>query len=271
MTDALIKYEHSTFHYFHAGTGNKNILCLHGYGESAASFKFLTDNLPYGFCLTAIDLPFHGTTQWNEERAFTTTDLVHILNSIFIRLNIEQKALMVLGYSMGARLALNLLQHVPERISRLVLLAPDGINMNFWYRLATQTKAGNRIFRFTMKNPGWFLALLKSIKQLRLANKTLVKLTSNYLNDEHRREQLYQRWTCMRTIKPDIKKIRTIISDRQIPVRIAFGQHDPVILAKKAHSFCKGMDALCHIQIIDTGHAVLQSRFAGVIIKMLTS
>jgi hypothetical protein len=45
---------------------------------------------------------------------------------------------------------------MPEQIEKLVLLAPDGLKVNFWYWLATQTWLGKNSFCFTMKHPGWF-------------------------------------------------------------------------------------------------------------------
>ncbi len=260
MASLFIHYEQSEIHYLHYGNGSVNIVCLHGYGESAASFRTLIKYLPDEFSLIAIDLPFHGSTQWNEKRAFKIADLACILKNIFKELPIHNQHFILMGYSMGGRIAMSLLQYMPDKILKLVLLAPDGMKVNFWYWLATQTRAGNRIFRFTMNNPEWFLTLLKVSNRFKLINKSVFKFTNAYIEDENIRNQLFDRWTCLRTFKPDIKEIRAIIEQKQLPVRMLYGKHDRIIMAKRAGKFLNG-----------AGHQVLQQKHACTIIKLLTT
>lgn len=271
MLSLFIHYEQSEIHYLYYGKGSTNIICLHGYGESAASFGCLIDYLPAGFFLIAIDLPFHGTTQWNEKRAFTIKDLVLILTQIFITLKIQTRHFILMGYSMGGRIAMSLLQYMPDSISKLILLAPDGMKVNFWYWLATQTYAGNRIFRFTMKNPGWFLKLLQISDRFKLINKSVFKFTIAYIEDANIRNQLFDRWTCMRTYKPDLTKMHAIIQQKQLPVRMLYGKHDRIIQVKRAVKLRKGIESLCELYIIDSGHKVLQQKHACIIIQLLTT
>ncbi len=271
MVSLFIHYENSAIHVLYFGKGPEIVVCLHGYGESAASFSTLTAHLSIESTLIAIDLPFHGATQWNSERAFTVVDLENILELIFNALHMQQRQFILMGYSMGGRVAMSLLQHAPEKISKLMLLAPDGMKVNFWYWLATQTRTGNRMFRFTMNHPGWFSWLLRVSDRFTLVNKSVIKFINSYLRDRNARDQLFNRWTCMRTFKPDIKKIRTIIQKKRLPVQMLYGKHDRIILAKRTNEFRKGIESLCNLYIIDAGHQVLQQRYAGTIIKLLTT
>lgn len=270
MVSASIKYGRSDIHYLYFGKGSVNVVCLHGYGESAASFGFLQEYLPDIYSMIAIDLPFHGSTQWKEDRAFTNSDIVLIVNELFNIHGITDQSFVMMGFSMGGRIALSLLEVIPERISKLILLAPDGMKVNFWYWLATQTKIGNRLFRVAMNNPGWFLKLLKIADSFKLINKSIFKFISSYINDEHVCDQLFHRWTCMRTFKPRLKKMHILIRENQIPVRMLYGKHDRIILSKRAGKFSEGLEPLCQIHILDAGHQVLQKRYALVITKLLT-
>src|SRR5882757_6972898 len=148
-------------HYSRWGTGNKILLCFHGYGESADSFAFLGDALGNEFTILAIDLPFHGRTEWEEGLIFLPDDLLAFLEKITAGLAGAAGRWWLLGYSMGGRVALSLMEKIPEKIGRLVLVAPDGLKMNPWYWLATQNPAGRRLFRWTMRYPGWFFFVLK--------------------------------------------------------------------------------------------------------------
>jgi pimeloyl-ACP methyl ester carboxylesterase len=46
---------------------------------------------------------------------------------------------LLMGFSLDGRIALSVLELMPAGVSRLVLLAPDGLKINFWYWLSTQT------------------------------------------------------------------------------------------------------------------------------------
>jgi len=271
MTSAYINYKQSLIHYLYYGKGSTNIVCLHGYGESALSFRSLIEHLPAEFLLVAIDLPLHGTTHWNEKKHFKVEDLYLILNKIFEVLNIKQQHFILAGYSMGGRIAMSLLQYIPERISKLILLAPDGLKVNFWYWLFTQTHAGNRIFRFAMNNPGGLLRLLQILNHLKMANKSVIKFVCTYIEDEKMRNQIFNRLTCMREFKPDLNKIRTIIHQKQLPVRMLYGQYDQMILIKRADKFRLGMESLCKLAVINTGHQVLQQKYGCKIIELMTT
>lgn len=271
MASAFIHYEQSEIHYLYYGNGSTNVIGLHGYGECASSFDILKACLPADYFLIAIDLPFHGSTLWNEQRPFTVEDLTLAIEYIFKNLNRQEQRFILIGYSMGGRIAMSLLQYIPEKISKLVLLAPDGMKTNFWYWLATQTQYGNRIFRFTMDKPGFFKMLLVTSNRFKLINKSIFKFTKAYMEDEQIRNQLYQRWTCMRTFKPTLKIVRTIIQEKQLPVRMLYGKHDRIILAKRAFDFGKGLESLCGLFVIDAGHNILQQKYAGVITKLMTT
>src|SRR4030095_15084979 len=125
MHSAFVTYKTSKIHYAVAGNGKQPVICLHGYGETTNSFKFLEADLPASFKLIAIDLPFHGNTDWKEGLNFLINDLIIIIDDIFRKLKIGERKFSVIAYSMGGRVALHLTEEIPERIQKLILLAPD--------------------------------------------------------------------------------------------------------------------------------------------------
>lgn len=271
MQSSYLSYGTSVIHYFHFGSGKSVILALHGYGEHAGSFNFLDRFTNNGFRLIAIDLPFHGDTLWNETRPFTNTDLHNIFFSILKQLGIEEFQFTLMGYSMGGRLALSFTENFPEKVSRLVLLAPDGLKLNFWYWLATQTHTGNRLFRYIMNSPSGVLKCLHWFKRFHLLNKSVYKFIQYYLHDEKVRDQLYNRWTCLRLCRPDLNKIRSIIKLKGLPVRILYGKHDRIILSGRGRIFSRGIEQYCQLRIINAGHEVLHKSWAEEITALLTT
>jgi pimeloyl-ACP methyl ester carboxylesterase len=258
-------------HYCWFGTGPRLLLCLHGYGESEASFHFLEKYISADYTLIAVDLPFHGKTQWQEELQFSVADLVAITETLHAKHCNGNSRITLLGYSMGGRVALQLLQSLYTKIEKTVLLAPDGLKVNIWYWLATQTWLGNRLFRFTMKHPGWFFTLLQTGNKLKLINQSVLKFTRYYIHDTTVRRLLYERWTCMRAIKPDPGSIKKLIRTYDLKVCLLYGQYDRIIRHERGQKFRSGIESFCTLHIIQTGHQVLQEKYVNEIIQLIES
>src|SRR3569833_2382128 len=82
MQSRFIPYNNSSIHYCVYGSGDKLVFCFHGYGEQAESFAFLESSLGKTHTLIAIDMPFHGETQWLEGLLFSPAHLVAIFQYI---------------------------------------------------------------------------------------------------------------------------------------------------------------------------------------------
>jgi len=273
MQTGYYPLRNSRVHYRKWGTGPQLIFALHGYGESAASFTFLGEAVGVDFTLVAIDLPFHGQTEWNDGLFFDPGDLLAVLHGIEGNLGMTYlPGWWLLGYSMGGRIALQLLQDSPQLIDKLVLLAPDGLRLNPWYWLSTQTRPGNILFRATMRRPGWFFLLLRLGNALQLVNPSVYKFTVQYINDDRVRQELYTRWTTMRGFRPRLAVIAAIIRERQLPVRLVYGRYDRIIRWESGEKFRKrGIAATCHLTLLSTGHQLLRPQYLGVLLAELTA
>jgi len=268
MTSAFLHYKSSRVHYTYSTNAGKPVVCFHGYGESESGFQFMEAYLPPGHMLIAIDLPLHGQTEWNEGLEFSITDVVAITETILTDCS-ASLPITLLAYSMGGRVALHLLQQIPAKIEKLVLLAPDGLKMNTWYWLATQTWISNRLFRFTMKNPRWFILLLRGCNRLGILNQSVLKFVNHYIGDPAVRHQLYQRWTCMRQIRPNLKAIKKIIAQHKIHVALVYGEYDRIIRHERGEKFRRGIESFCTLRTIQTGHQVLSKKNAALLAELL--
>jgi len=260
MQNRYLIFRDSSISYYRWGNGPRLLLSFHGYGESALSFSFLEDVLGNTFTILAIDLPFHGQTDW-KEAPLTATTLLTIIDEIVARELVTSpspKGWWLMGYSMGGRIALSLLEHTPERIERLMLLAPDGLVVNPWYWLATQTMPGRWLFKWTMYHPGWFFFVLRTGDKLRLVNPSVYKFVANYVDNKEIRSALYIRWTGLRLFKPRLAVIKDIIRSRQIPVQLLYGKFDRIIRVERGESFRKGIEPWCELTVIPAGHQLLK-------------
>lgn len=271
MQSFFLPYKSSQIHFLKAGSGKTVIFCFHGYAETAASFQFLAGHLPAEqFILIAVDLPFHGKTVWNEGHSFLPADLQKITQLILEQSNVTPgHKIIIAGFSLGGRMALQLYQAKPALAHKLVLLAPDGLKVNFWYWLATQTWAGNKFFAFTMKKPGWFFGLLKLMNKLQLVNSSIFKFVNYYIGDPEVRHLLYSRWSTLRKIKPAVPAIKNYVNENKTTVRLVYGKHDRIILSSVGEKFRRGIEKHCSLTVISSGHQVLHEKHSKEIIQAL--
>jgi pimeloyl-ACP methyl ester carboxylesterase len=266
----FISFRASRFRYFSQGAGGHLLFAFHGYGESAESFAFLAETLPPGMTLVAIDLPFHGGTEWREKSLLLEpADLLGLLGEIAASLADRSGKWSLFGYSMGGRIALQLLQLAPERIDRMVLRAPDGLKVNPWYRLATRTAYGNRLFRHTMRRPGWFFFLLRAANTLALVNPSFYKFTFHYVEDDPARQELYRRWTVLRAFRPSFDRLAAIIRERRLPIHLVYGDYDRIIHWQRGERFRRIAGESCRLTRLPSGHRLLQPEFTAIIVSTL--
>jgi pimeloyl-ACP methyl ester carboxylesterase len=265
MQSFFLTYKSSRIHYLKSGSGLRTLICFHGYGECADAFARLSGELDRDFTVFAVDLPFHGKTQWLEGLHFSPDELCKIVQRILQEAGQPQADISLLGFSMGGRVVLSILGQLGPRVCSVVLLAPDGLRVNFWYWLTTQTWPGHQLFRFTMDHPHWFFGVLRLVNALGLVNPSVYKFVSGYVDDPQGREQLYKRWTVMRKFRPDLARIKSVVLARAIRLSLVYGRHDRIIRHSRAQTFRRGIEPRCEVIVLDGGHQLLQEKNLDII------
>lgn len=260
MEQSTILYGDSVVGYHFLKRGHALVVCLHGYDENGGVFGMLKDLLPAGYSLLAIDLPWHGNTKWSADQPFDVTALWEITRQIKKLQFPETIEFSLLGFSLGGRLALGMMEAAPVEISGLTLLAPDGLRMSAWYRFATRSVAGRALFRFTVTHPSWLLICLKLGTRLRIINQSIYKFTTHYLGTEALRRQLYNRWMTTRFIHPNVTAVANNIIRAQIPVTLIYGSYDRIMPARKGEHFCRKLGKFCTVTVLACGHQILQPK-----------
>lgn len=258
MNSNFITYKNSRIHYRYSGSGSRTVLCFHGFGTFARTFDWLAEHVP-NHRFIAFDLPYHGETTWLDGDPFLPEDLLNII-SLCPHAECDKFALM--GYSMGGRICLQLVELIPERVTNFILLAPDGLHTNPWYWFSTQTRVGNRFFRKVMYNPERFLSLLKRGESLHLLNKGVLKFVDRYMGNRQIREQVYKVWTSFRKFHPAKNKVIANINRLNIPVTLIYGRYDTIIPLGPGENFFHALKGRKTIEVLETGHQVLHTRNA---------
>jgi len=262
-----ISYQQSQFSYLKYGNGNKILVCLHGFGENADTFSFIEKYVEQDFTVYALDMPMHGHTLWQNKLTFPIKSLIELMSLIIPDFNTQR--IHLLCYSMGGRIGLSLLERIPHKIEKAVLLAPDGLTVSAWYWLATQTWLGNGLFKYTMRFPQWFAWIVNMMNRMKWVNSSVAKYVHHYIDDEKIRTDLYRIWTTMRKFRPDLPHVKKVLAENKIPLHLVFGAYDRIILSKHGYVFQKGAEEWIHVHELQTGHLLLKEKHAAAIISFL--
>lgn len=115
------------FHYHRAGSGSP-VLLLPGAGGWQLTFQAMVARLSEHHTVYALDPPGQGETEIiSSGFPYGTDGIVGAIGSFLDAMNLDRPA--VVGHSWGGGFAVRLAELHPERVSRLVLLAPAGLDV----------------------------------------------------------------------------------------------------------------------------------------------
>lgn len=231
----------------HDNGSGKVLLFLHGWLMSG---RVWGGQLPLSnrFRLLTVDLPGHGESHWQSfSYAATVESIIELLDS----LDIEKVCL--IGWSMGAQLALQLFRHAPERLSGLVLVAgtpqfcksdcfPHGLP------LAEARSMELRIKRNLQKASSEFFSHMFSPGELprgdfgRVAVNLLARLPDLKIAAESLHELIHA-------------DLRWILPDIDIPALIIHGSEDRICLPGASQYMTASMPSAEMLSFEKSGHA----------------
>lgn len=238
------------------GDGKKKILAFHGYGQTGAVFHPLVHP---GSTLYAFDLFYHGKSSHPE----SATPLSHLsfkkLMLDFFR-QTHIKKFDVVGFSMGGKYALSLVESFPEMVTKLVLIAPDGVKKNFWYRMATGNPFSRWFFKYLAHHPETFFNAAVFLEKSQLIDGRLRKFALSQMNSQTNRKRVYTSWVFLRKFFVNPAKIARTINKHQIPTKIVLGRYDRIITLEYVKPLLSriGRDTL---EMINSGHTNILSAY----------
>lgn len=240
-----------TLYYKEVGTGDKLILAFHGYGNDSSLFRFLKHQ---DFTVISFDLPFQGKSVGTKDTPLTKENLYKLVRHFLKEKGVRKVSLV--GFSLGARICLCIAENMPEHISNMILIAPDGIVHNRFYHFVTKTGFGNSLFRNFVKKGRGYLRFFSFMNKVKLLSNSKFKFASQYIETEKLRTLLYDIWMTTSPLVPDLKKVDQNIKKRKMPVHLYVGKKDKIIPYKNALKF-KGKSEQIKLHLFERGHNLL--------------
>jgi 4,5:9,10-diseco-3-hydroxy-5,9,17-trioxoandrosta-1(10),2-diene-4-oate hydrolase len=118
-----------TMHYHDAGSGDETIVFLHGSGPGASGFSNFKHNYPvfaeHGYRVVVPDLPGYGLSSKPDDAEYVLDFFVAALHEFLQEIGVTCCALV--GNSLGGAIAIKYALDYPQEISKLVLMAPGGV------------------------------------------------------------------------------------------------------------------------------------------------
>lgn len=228
--------------YTRSGAGEKIMLTFHGYGQDNSIFEKYT-----GYTFYHIDLFFHGKSIWNKgEEPLEKREWKKLIEDLLTQNNIQSFSL--LGFSMGGKFALATLEAFPNKINEIILLAPDGIKTSAWYSLATYPIAFRNFFKSMIANHTRFLRIARTAKKLGLIDNGVLRFVETQMDSEEKRKRVYYSWVVFRHLEFDIERIKRLMKENDIELKLYVGQYDKIIKANDMKRLTS------KIEILDAGH-----------------
>ncbi len=260
-----ILYDKSRLHYQVIGHGKQVMLAFHGYGQNNTYYRPMERALGKDYTIYAFDLFFHGDSRLHKnDTPLTKEVLAAMMQLLFQREYIGKFSLM--GFSMGGKFALTVVERFSERVQELFLIAPDGISTSFWYNIATYPGWLQELFKRTVRKPRPFFILLKVLRKYKIVQKGLVRFAHNQMDSTAKRLRVYRSWVGLRDLSFDIRHIVLLLNRQHTPVTMFLGEFDEVIAPKRVRVFIDSLEK-GKLVILKTGHTHLLSQVAELLQK----
>ncbi|MEJ1241498.1 alpha/beta hydrolase [Chryseolinea sp. T2] len=250
MYSRAIQLNNAVLSYDVQGFGSRALLLFHGAGQDRTVFSKLPAEITTTYRVYAFDLFFHGESQWNDG-AISKTDWQQLVIKFCETEQVDKMA--VLGYSIGARFALSIVESFSKQVSECFLVAPDGLVGNPWFKIATGTSFGRGVFTRLMKSPRGLHGLLQVGRRLGAMDPVTIRFIEHQLDNEKKRLRILQTWTSFRKLRFDLKQLGRIMDTSDIRLNVFLATQDRVIPEAAVRSFLKRLKS-AHLEIIDSNH-----------------
>lgn len=265
MQEGFIKYGKSKVHYIRFGKGEKLLIALHGFSERANSFNALQESLSSVYIVYALDLPFHGQTEWSKE-TYNQEDISAVFKLILEKENQSQLDLM--GYSLGGRIVQKLLFEWKEQIDKVYLIAPDGLKTKGMFN-AHLTPVWIRYFlKRLVKNPVWFINLSTRLNKWSLLDRFSSKFVLYHLKTKENRDRLFNTWISLDQFVLYPHKLKKFLAEHPIPVELYYGTKDKIIPAESGKQLSEGLSHV-RLNLLEDGHLLLNEKLNEMLKRQL--
>ncbi len=256
MEEVFFDYKNSKLHVIKFGKGEKLLIALHGFGDQAKLFLALEDALKNDYTIYAINLPYHGQTQWKED-CFSKNNITDLFDIILKR---EQKARFeLMGFSYGGRIVLAVLFDVINRLDKVYLIAPEGIQAKGMFSARIVPVWLRRILKKSINNPEWLVRILEIYYKTGILSRFNYNFIKKNISTEKRRERIFNTWIFLNNFEVNLTGTRKLLKESALPVELYFGKYDKIIPSEVGEKLSKEIPNI-RLNVINEGHLLINEK-----------
>jgi len=219
-------YRNSPISYYRFGVGKEYLVAFHGYGQTGADYLYYESVLKEKFTVIAIDFFGHGKSQWMESEDFTEFDMRDIVVGIARQEKIFARKFSVCSFSMGARMARALVRTFPERIKRVVFIAPPTPAFHYFLNFTVRTKIGVWLFKLFIKRNNWLSNSVSFLHRIGILNRAIKIFTTKFISRRERLNNVFITWYAQRNLTTNFATFAKLVNQYQIEVVLVIGKFD---------------------------------------------
>jgi pimeloyl-ACP methyl ester carboxylesterase len=206
--------------------GKEYLVAFHGYGQTGADYLYYESVLKEKFTVIAIDFFGHGKSQWMESEDFTEFDMRDIVVGIARQEKIFARKFSVCSFSMGARMARALVRTFPERIKRVVFIAPPTPAFHYFLNFTVRTKIGVWLFKLFIKRNNWLSNSVSFLHRIGILNRAIKIFTTKFISRRERLNNVFITWYAQRNLTTNFATFAKLVNQYQIEVVLVIGKFD---------------------------------------------
>ena len=218
------------------------VILLHGFGSSLDTWEPWAENLSARYRVIRFDLPGFGLTGPDPTGDYSDDREIQILVDLMDQLGVVRASLV--GNSLGGRIAWNFAAQHPDRLTRMVLVSPDGFaSAGFEYDKTPETPLMMRALPYV--TPRGFLRETLAAAYARpeaLSDATLTRYHDLMLAPGVRMEQVR------------LRDPAPILAHVKIPTLLLWGEKDAMIPIANAENYLRDMPRAKLVRLPNLGH-----------------
>ncbi|ALK87894.1 alpha/beta fold hydrolase [Limnohabitans sp. 63ED37-2] len=218
-----------------AQTDAPAVVLLHGFGSSLQTWDAWAEGLAATHRVVRIDLPGSGLSPPDPAQDYRDERSVQMLVALLNDLGLKRVSLV--GHSMGGRIAWTFAAKFPERIDKLVLVAPDGYaSFGFEYGQAMEVPATLGLMRHVLPKPLLRMNLKAAYAQPESLSDAVTTRYHDLILAPGARQAMLDRLaqTVLQEPGPLLRQIR-------VPTLLVWGEADAMIPVSNARDYLQDL------------------------------
>ena len=224
------------------------ILFLHGFGASLQTWDNWAQALSNDYRVISVDLPGFGLTGEDPSGIYTDQRSVEVLEAFLKELKIPKVVLV--GNSMGGKIAWQFTARYPNQVSKLVLISPDGYaSPGMEYGKKPDVPAIADLYRYFFSKTFLAMNLKPAYADPNTLNDALVNRYYDLMLAPGVRGAILARMqqTVLQDPVPSLASI-------QVPTLLIWGEKDAFIPISNSNDYLKAMPNAKRVSLPNIGH-----------------